>query len=81
MHKKHCREFLGPLSEFLDGEASQQVCEQIAQQLAACPDCRIMVDTLRKTISLFQWKEASGSMPSATRQRLYHKLDLEEFLK
>jgi hypothetical protein len=46
-----------------------------------CDNCRIVVDTLGKTISLYQSSSEEVPVPEDVRQRLYHRLDLDEFLK
>jgi hypothetical protein len=48
--------------------------------MADCENCRVVVDTLRKTISLYRTTAAHTEMPAGARQRLYHRLDLDEFL-
>ncbi len=49
-----CKELIAQLSGFLDGELDTSVCEAIEQHLAACPDCRVVVDTIQKTILLYR---------------------------
>ena len=49
---KECREYLENLCASVDGEASSEVCREVEKHLEDCPDCRIMVDTLKKTIVL-----------------------------
>jgi hypothetical protein len=45
-----------------------------------CENCRIVVDTLRKTISLYQTSTEPSDVPEDVRQRLFHSLDLDEFI-
>jgi anti-sigma factor (TIGR02949 family) len=75
---ENCEELLASLSEYIDGEASSDMCAQIERHLEACPDCRILVDTLRKTVYLYQTLEEDPSMPSEVRARLYKTLHLRE---
>jgi len=49
---KDCREYLENLCAYVDGEAGSDVCREVERHLEDCPDCRIMVDTLKKTIVL-----------------------------
>lgn len=51
---KNCQNMLTFLSDFVDGELNQELCFQIETHLSECPDCSIVVDTLKKTISLYQ---------------------------
>lgn len=48
----NCRKYLENLCAYVDGEAQDSVCEEIERHLKDCPDCVIMVDTLRKTVKL-----------------------------
>ena len=75
-----CRHLLDDLSLYLDGDASEGVCAEIEQHLSECDNCRVMVDTLSKTIYLYQ-NLPQPTLPDAMRERLYKKLDLAEFLE
>jgi anti-sigma factor RsiW len=74
-----CRDLLGGLSDYLDGEASGALCAEIERHLAGCDKCRIVVDTLRKTVTLYH-QLPQPLMPEAALERLYKRLDLAEYL-
>ena len=71
---------LDELSDFLDGEAAAATCAEIERHLADCADCRVVVDTMRKTITLYH-ELPRQPMPEAARERLYKSLDLSEFYR
>ncbi|MBK8619062.1 MAG: zf-HC2 domain-containing protein [Anaerolineales bacterium] len=48
----NCASLLGSLSDYIDGELGAELCRQIEKHIAECEDCRIVVDTTRKTIDL-----------------------------
>ena len=74
--KDNCQELLGDLSDYLDGEAGATACAEIERHLASCDDCRIVVDTLRKTVYLY--RELPGpALPGAVRERLYKRFKLQ----
>ena len=77
---KRCRDLLGNLSNYIDGALEQRLCAEIEQHLQGCENCRVVVDSLRKTVSLYQTAAPSPDVPEAVRERLYKCLDLEEFL-
>jgi predicted anti-sigma-YlaC factor YlaD len=77
---EHCRHLLGSLSDYVDAAASEEICAEIERHLAECEDCRVVVDTLRKTVSLYHASRTSPEIPADVRQRLYKCLDLTEFL-
>ena len=77
---KDCHHLLGSLSDFLDGDLESDICEQIERHLAECPDCRIVVDTLQKTVSLYQTVSEQDSVPEDVRQRLFRRLEIDDLL-
>ncbi|MCX8061858.1 MAG: zf-HC2 domain-containing protein [Anaerolineales bacterium] len=80
-HRPSCREMLGSLSEYLDGELEAELCAAIESHLSECENCRIVVDTLRKTITLYhQHAEEDPQLPAEVRLRLFKRLNLEDFL-
>jgi len=76
-----CHELLGSLSEFIDGTLEQELCAEIQRHLEGCQNCRIVVDSLRKTVYLYQATAQPPLVPEEVRERLYHYLELDEFLK
>ena len=72
-----CRELLGQLSDYIDGELEAALCAELEAHLAGCDNCRVMVDTLRKTITLYH-AQAPSELPSDVEVRLYKVLKLEE---
>ena len=80
MAQHNCRKMLGDLSEFVDGELSEEMCAEIERHLATCENCRVVVDTLKKTVSLVQSEPAEPDLPQGVRERLYHCLNLDDFL-
>jgi predicted anti-sigma-YlaC factor YlaD len=80
-HDRDCQERLGKLSEYIDGTAKESVCREIEEHLESCPDCRIMVDTMRKTITLYREQELEVAFPEQARRRLYRRLDLDDLLR
>ena len=49
-----CNEVLEQLADYLDDSARKELCQAIEAHLSRCRDCRIEVDTVRKTIVLYQ---------------------------
>ncbi len=73
-----CGRMLSALSDYIDGELEQELCAQIEAHMADCPDCKLMVDTLRKTLVLYR-QQGQVEVPLDVKQRLYKVLDLGEF--
>lgn len=77
-----CRTLLGFLSEYVDGELSEELCQEIENHIAECQNCRVVVDTLRKTVSLYHDSAAeSADIPVEMRTKLFKTLHLEDYLK
>lgn len=75
-----CRELKDQLSAFLDGELDEAVCREIERHLNECGNCRVMADTLKKTIVLYR-DAPRESVPPEAEARLFKVLDLEELKK
>jgi predicted anti-sigma-YlaC factor YlaD len=81
IHTPQCRQLLGSLSDYIDGELQAELCAIIEQHLQECDDCRIVVNTLRKTVELYRRTSGPAELPGSVRERLFLKLELEEYLK
>lgn len=75
-----CSDMLQGISEYVDGTARESLCAEIERHMAECPDCRVVVDTLKKTINLYRQQEENLQMPSEARERLFRSLDLDNLL-
>jgi predicted anti-sigma-YlaC factor YlaD len=81
MDHENCRHLLASLSDYVDGDLKQEICGEIERHLQGCENCRIVVDSLRKTVYLYQTTaQEIPAVPQDVRQRLYHCLDLDEFV-
>jgi anti-sigma factor RsiW len=81
-HHPTCKSLLGFLSEYVDGELSEELCQEIENHTAECQNCRVVVDTLRKTVSLYHESAAeSAEIPVVIRAKLFKTLNLEDYLK
>ncbi len=70
-----CREMLGSLSDYVDGELGAALCEEIERHMASCNDCRAVADTLRRTVMLYR-AHGHAELPADARERLYAELRL-----
>ncbi len=72
-----CREIKDKLSAYLDGELESALCAEIKQHLSGCDDCRVMVDTLNKTITLYR-NYGQETVPPEVHERLTRVLNLQQ---
>jgi anti-sigma factor RsiW len=77
---ENCHDLLDGLSDYLDGEASAELCAEIQRHMAGCNKCRVVVDTLGKTVKLYR-QLPQPDLNEAARERLYRALDLSDFLR
>ena len=47
-----CRELFERLSEYVDGELSQEICQEIQRHMEGCEPCVAFAKTLKKTADL-----------------------------
>jgi hypothetical protein len=78
---ENCRYLLSSLSDYIDGELSEQLCQEIENHMAGCVNCQIVINTLRKTLDLYHKTEESPTIPSDVKERLIKRLILEELLQ
>jgi anti-sigma factor RsiW len=64
------------LAEYLDDEARDELCRAIEEHLTRCPGCQVYVDSVRKTIVLYQ-ADRHIEVPVAVSARLDHALAQE----
>ncbi len=81
IHSPQCHQILGSLSDYIDGELQAELCSIIEQHLQECDNCRIVVDTLHKTVELYRQTNGPAELPGSVRERLFLKLELEGYLK
>ena len=84
-HKSHqhgdCKHLLGALSDYVDGELEAALCAELDRHLSECENCRVVVDTLRKTVYLYHATSTPDPVPDEVKERLYKRLRLEDFLE
>jgi predicted anti-sigma-YlaC factor YlaD len=77
---KNCRKLLGSLSDYVDGELSEELCSVIDTHMKDCEDCRIVVNTLRKTVDIYHMTSEDENLPGDIKERLFKTLDIEAYL-
>jgi predicted anti-sigma-YlaC factor YlaD len=76
-----CHDLLQHISEYVDGSLRVELCAKIEEHLHGCEDCRIVINTLKKTVELYRGSSVEEcELPEAVRSRLFARLDLEDFV-
>jgi RNA polymerase sigma-70 factor (ECF subfamily) len=47
---RSCREMFARLSEYMDGELPEDICDRIDTHMEDCPPCRGFLESLRRTV-------------------------------
>ena len=76
---KNCQDLLGSLSEYIDGELPAELCKELEKHLEGCNNCRIVLNTTRRTIDLVHMP-AGENVPTDVRERLFKRLNLDDYL-
>lgn len=71
-----CNETLEQLADYLDDDARAELCRAIEEHLSRCKDCKLHVDTIRKTITLYQ-ADREVQLPATVSARLESALHQE----
>jgi len=77
---KNCQDLLGSLSEYIDGELPAELCKELEKHLEGCNNCRIVLNTTRRTIDLVQVPAEDNPLPDEVRARLFKRLNLDDYL-
>ncbi len=74
-----CHDLLGSLSDYIDGALDDALCVEIESHMAECDNCQIVVDTLRKTVTLYRRLPAQP-IPADLEARLFKRMALGEYI-
>jgi anti-sigma factor RsiW len=69
----NCKGLIAELTEYLDGELQVSVRTELELHLMKCENCRVVVNTTRKTIEIFCNAEPAP-LPEDVRSRLHDAL-------
>ena len=76
----NCQELLGSLSEYIDGELPANLCAEIEKHLEGCDNCRVVLNTTKRTIDLVRIAPEEEAIPADVRERLFLRLKLDDYL-
>ena len=64
-----CKKLITELSNYLDNELDAALRQELEEHMGRCPDCRVIIDTTRKTIQIYR-----GCEPYPLPQSLHNRL-------
>jgi hypothetical protein len=65
-----CEELLKMLNEYVDGTVDPAICEEFEKHMAGCNPCQVVVDNIRKTITLYKNGQPC-ELPAEFRTRMH----------
>ena len=68
-----CKQVLANLSDYVDGEVSQELRKALEEHVAHCRRCRVILDTTHRTLKIVLDTEPF-EVPLAVSARLYTRL-------
>jgi anti-sigma factor (TIGR02949 family) len=75
-----CEELLGSLSAYIDGELGPELCQELEKHLSECDNCRVVLNTTKRTIELVHSPTEKSELPEDVRERLFRRLNLDDYL-
>jgi predicted anti-sigma-YlaC factor YlaD len=69
----NCEQLVTYLSDYIDNNLDEELTAQAHEHLATCQNCHIVLDTTRRTISLYR-EQGQAPMPPVRRDRLFETL-------
>lgn len=69
----NCDELLAALNDYVDGTIEPGICAELERHLTGCNPCQVVVDNIRKTITLYRQGEVV-EIPTECRERLHAAL-------
>jgi predicted anti-sigma-YlaC factor YlaD len=81
MAKNECCELLTYLNDYVDGSLRGELCKVLEEHMSHCTNCEIVVNTLQKTVELYQQQDEHLQIPANTKRKLFLTLDLEDYLE
>ena len=73
--KLSCKEILDRLSEYVDEELDTSICDEIEKHMSGCSPCVAFLNTLKKTVTLYNTAGKEVDIPDDVQSNLH------EFLK
>ena len=70
---KKCHDYIDNLNDFLDGELDEALCQDIQKHIGECKNCRIMVDSMKMTVTLCR-EGKEEQLPPALENKLNNLL-------
>ena len=75
---KTCLDILGQVNAYIDGELDPTLCRHLEAHIDTCADCRVVFETLKKTIELCQKNVKQATLPQNIKKRVFDVIAAED---
>lgn len=76
MEHQNCSELIRSIGDYIDSDLSPELCRELEEHIRGCENCRIVVDTTKKTISLYHDHQDEAGLSAEKKQKLLKVLDI-----
>ena len=76
IHDLNCSFIRQNLSDYIDGDLDRNLCNIIDEHIKDCKNCQVIINTLKKTITLCQLESQKTILPEDVRYRLFARFNL-----
>jgi predicted anti-sigma-YlaC factor YlaD len=66
------------ICDFMGEDLDAPVCKEVAEHLENCPNCKVYLDTVKKTVTICQETEKDKEMPRDIKNRLFKVLNIDD---
>lgn len=77
MSHNHKKKLMKMVEQQLGLDYDTNIIEEVARHMEDCPNCKIYIDSVRQTISLYRTTEQCDAIPEAVSERLFKVLNLK----
>jgi predicted anti-sigma-YlaC factor YlaD len=76
MKSVHHQNVYKQICDFMGEDLDAPACKEVAEHLESCPNCKVYLDTVKKTVTICKENEKEKSVPQDVKNRLYKVLNL-----
>lgn len=76
-----CHDYCAMISEFIDGELPEDLCQKLEEHLSGCDNCTVVLNTMKKTIEFYRDDQEAADLPEGVKRRLFTTLSLADYLR
>ena len=76
MKSAHHQNVYKQICDFMGEDLDAPACKEVAEHLESCPNCKVYLDTVKKTVTICKENEKEESVPKDVKNRLYKVLNL-----